>query len=188
MKHHVTTLACAALLASCATQVGSRPAEAPRPADAEANRSLVLAFHAAIERQDFEAAGRMLAPGYRHYVVSAEGFRALGWDDFQRGNAAARAAFPDWRNVPIRVVAEGDYVSMLLLGSGTHRASLGGEPVSGRKVTLPIALTHEVRNGKLVADWEVTDTGPLMRSLAAPAARATPVSPAAPATPATTTR
>jgi predicted ester cyclase len=60
-------------------------------------------------------------------------------------------------------------VSLLLLGTGTHRGSMGGEPVTGKKVTLPIALTHEVRDGRLVADWEVVDTGPLMRSLAPPA-------------------
>ena len=30
------------------------------------------------------------------------------------------------------------------------------------------AVTHEVRDGKLVADWEVVNTEPLMRVLIAP--------------------
>jgi predicted ester cyclase len=164
MPSRLIALLLSVLLAGCAT----RPAAAPATPNAVANRELVLAFHAALNRSDFAAAERLLDPGYRHHAVSAEGFKTLTWEQFKRGNTAVRTAFPDWTNTPLHVVAEGDHVSVLLLGTGTHRGSLAGEPVSGRKVTLPIALTHEVRNGRLVADWEVVDTGPLMRSLAGP--------------------
>ena len=147
------------LLSSCATHL-------PVARDvSSSNRALVLAFHEAVGRGDYAQAETMLAPGYRHYAVSAEGFKPLTWDAFKRGNSAVRQAFPDWKNTPVRVVAEGDFVSLTLMGVGTHKAALAGEAVTGRVVTLPIAITHEVRDGKLVADWEVANTEPLMRAL-----------------------
>ncbi len=155
--------AVAFLLSSCATHAPAATAD-----QAAANRQLVLAFHDAVARGDYAQAETMLAAGYKHYVVSADGFRPLSWDAFKRGNAAARIAFPDWKSTPVRIVADGTFVSLTMIGTGTHRGSLSGEPVTGRVVTLPISITHEVRDGKLVADWEVTNTEPLMRVLSAP--------------------
>ena len=151
-------------LSSCATHT---PAAATAD-QAAANRQLVLAFHDAVARGDYAQAETMLSPGYKHYVVSGDGFKPLSWDAFKRGNSAARIAFPDWKSAPVRIVADGVFVSLTMIGRGTHLGSLSGEPVTGRVVTLPIAITHEVRDGKLVADWEITNTEPLMRVLSAP--------------------
>jgi hypothetical protein len=41
-------------------------------------------------------------------------------------------------------------------------------------VTLPIAVVHQVRDGRIAADWEIADTGPLTRRLTAAAVAATP--------------
>jgi predicted ester cyclase len=150
-------------LSSCTTH----PPAATTADRAAANRQLVLAFHDAVARGDYAQAEKLLAPGYKHYVVSGDGFKPLSWEAFKRGNTAARIAFPDWKATPVRVVADGALVSLTMIGTGTHRGSLSGEPVTGRVVTLPIAITHEVRDGKLVADWEVTNTEPLMRVLKA---------------------
>ena len=151
-------------LSSCATQ---SPVAATAD-QAGGNRQLVLAFHDAVARGDYAQAETMLGPDYKHYVVSADGFKPLSWEAFKRGNSAARKAFPDWKSTPVRIVADGMFVSLTMIGTGTHRGSLSGEPVTGRVVILPIAITHEVRDGKLVADWEVTNTEPLMRALSAP--------------------
>jgi predicted ester cyclase len=152
------------LLSACATRAPVA-STADRVVD---NRRLVLAFHDAVARGDYAQAETMLDPDYKHYVVSAGGFKPLSWEAFKQGNSAARKAFPDWKNTPVRVVAEGTFVSLTMIGTGTHRGSLTGEPVTGRAVTLPISITHEVRDGKLVADWEVVNTEPLMRVLSAP--------------------
>jgi predicted ester cyclase len=151
-------------LSACATQ-SPVASTADQTID---NRNLVLAFHDAVARGDYAEAETMLGADYKHYVVSAEGFKPLSWEAFKKGNSAAREAFPDWKTTPVRIVAEGMFVSLTMIGKGTHRGSLSGEPVTGREVTLPIAVTHEVRDGKLVADWEVVNTEPLMRVLIAP--------------------
>ena len=164
MKLRFAFAAVVLCLSSCATQT---PVAATAD-QAVGNRQLVLAFHDAVARGDYAQAETMLGPDYKHYVVSADGFKPLSWEAFKRGNSAARKAFPDWKSTPVRIIADGMFVSLTMIGTGTHRGSLSGEPVTGRVVTLPIAITHEVRDGKLVADWEVTNTEPLMRVLSAP--------------------
>jgi pimeloyl-ACP methyl ester carboxylesterase/predicted ester cyclase len=146
-------------------------------ASSEANKDLVRRFYAAVNRGDYAAADSMVSPSFRHYVVSDTGFRAVDWAAFKRGNAGARGAFPDWEIAPLVLVAEGEYVSALLMGRGTHRGSLGGEAPTGRSTRLPIALLHQIRDGKLIADWEVVNTEPAMealRSSPAPARAGTP--------------
>ena len=125
----------------------------------------MLRFHDALNRQDWALLDRLVTADYRHHIVTDSGFQAVSWQVFRRGNARARSAFPDWTNTPTQVTAEGNRVSTILIGRGTHQGSLTGEPPTGRRVTVPISLVHEIRNGRLSADWEVVDTGALMRAL-----------------------
>ena len=164
MKTKLAFAAALAFLSACATQAPIA-STANRAID---NRRIVLAFHDAVARADYARAESMLGSDYKHYVVSADGFKPLSWEAFKQGNSAARRAFPDWKNTPVRISAEGMFVSLTMIGTGTHRGSLAGEPITNRAVTLPIAITHEVRDGKIVADWEVVNTEPLMRVLSAP--------------------
>lgn len=169
-----------ALLLTLASAPGcATPRAVPAIATADPDRALVLRFHDALNRQDWALLDSLVAPDYRHFVVSATGFRALTWADVRRGNLAVRGAFPDWVNTPVHVLSDSGRVSVLLVGRGTHSGSLGGETPTGRTAVLPIALVHEVRGGRIVADWEVADTGPLMRSLTA----ATDEAPAVPSSP-----
>jgi predicted ester cyclase len=132
------------------------------------NTELVRHFHEAINRQDWTTADRLVSSDYRHYVTAADGFRAIAWDGFKRGNRHLRSAFPDWTNKIIQTIAEGDKVAVILQGRGTHRGSVAGETATGRAATLPIMTVHQVCRGKLIADWEFVDVGPLMASLKAP--------------------
>ena len=128
----------------------------------------MLRFHEALNKQDWSALDSLVTPDYRHYVVADTGFRALRWADVRRGNASVRAAFPDWTNTPLQVVSEGSHVALLMLGRATHRGSIAGETATGQRVALPIMLLHEVRGGRIAADWEIADTGPLMQLITAP--------------------
>lgn len=134
----------------------------------QANTALVRRFHDAINRQDWEAADSLVGAAYRHYVTGTDGFRALTWEAFKRGNKRLRTAFPDWRNVLVQTIAEGDKVAVVIEGSGTHRGSIAGEKATGRIAKLPVLIVHQVCSGKLWADWEAVDTGPLMAALTAP--------------------
>lgn len=133
-----------------------------------ANKATVLRFHDALNRQDWALMETMIGPDYRHFIPSEDGFRALDWANFKNGNAHARKAFPDWTNKVFQAVAEGDKVAVLVEGKGTHRASIAGEKATGRTVTLPIMIMHQLCGGKLIADWEMVNVNPLMARLTAP--------------------
>ena len=133
-----------------------------------ANEVLAGRFHDAINRQDWAAADRLVAPDYRHYVVRSDGFRPITWEAFKRGNQHLRSAFPDWNSRILQMIAEGDKVAVVLQGTGTHRGSVAGERATGRTATLPIMIVHQICGGRLVADWEVVNVGPLMEALNAP--------------------
>ena len=140
----------------------------------EANKAVVRRFYAAINAGDYDAADSLVAADYRHHVVTDTGFRAIGWAAFKAGNAGARSAFPDWEVKPDLLVAEGEYVSVLLTGHGTHRGTFADVPATGRSMRLPLAVIHQVRDGRLVADWEVANTEPFMRALRAGGTSAAP--------------
>jgi len=133
----------------------------------QANTALVRRFHDAINHQDWKTADSIVSSDYRHYVTAADGFKAIAWEGFKRGNKHLRSAFPDWTNDIVQMIAEKDKVAVILKGSGTHRGSVAGESATGRAATLPIMTVHQICSGKLVADWEFVDVGPLMASLRA---------------------
>lgn len=164
----VRTLLLGLVACAPAPQAGE-PAAGERiaPAALEANKLVVRRFYAALNAQDYAAADSLVAPGYRHYVVSDTGFRAIDWASFKAGNASARRAFPDWELTADLLVAEGEYVAVLAVGRGTHHGDFAGVPATGRSVRLPITTFHQVRGGRLVADWEVVNTEPSMRALRA---------------------
>ena len=141
-----------------------------RPSSSDGTRALVTRFHDALNRQDWHALDQMVTSDYRHYVVTSTGFRALSWDQFRQGNQAAHKASPDWKASPLQIVVEGDRVAVLLLGHGTHVGSFAGEKPTGKSISLPIVIFHQVRGGRLAADWEVADAAPLLKTLAADSA------------------
>ena len=134
----------------------------------KANTVLVRRFHDAINHQDWKTADSLVSLEYRHHVTSADGFKVIAWEGFKSGNRRLRSAFPDWTNGIVQTIAERDKVAVILQGHGTHRGSIAGETATGRAATLPIMTVHQVCGGKLVADWEFVDVGPLMSSLRAP--------------------
>ena len=135
------------------------------PRVVRSNKALVRRFHDAINHQNWGVADSMVSSNYRHYVTVADGFKAIDWAAFKRGNQHLRSAFPDWKNNIVETIAENDKVAVMIEGHGTHQGSISGEKASGRKATLPIMTVHQICRGKLIADWEFVDVGPLMASL-----------------------
>jgi predicted ester cyclase len=131
----------------------------------EANKALVLKFYQALNDTNWALAGSMVDPAYKHYYVSDTGFASLPWSGFEQGYRSSLKAFPDWKLAPVKLVAEGDQVSVLLKAAGTHLGSFAGISPTRRKASAPVMLLHQLRNGKLIADWEVMNPGAFMSQL-----------------------
>jgi predicted ester cyclase len=126
---------------------------------------LVRQFHRDLNDRNWTALESLTGEGYCHHTPAASGWTSASWNEFRSGAEHVHAAFPDWKNEIVQIVSQGERVAVLLMGSGTHKGSLGGEEPTGRSATLPIMVFHEIRDGKLIADWEITNLQPLMQSL-----------------------
>jgi len=129
------------------------------------NKALVLKLYQALNDTDWTVAETLVDQDFKHHYVKDTGFGSTSWTGFEKGYRMSQKAFPDWRLTPINVVAEGEYVSVLLSGQGTHRGEFAGIPSTNKKAGAPIMLLHQIKNGKIIADWEIMNTSSFLEQL-----------------------
>ena len=113
------------------------------------------------ERQ-FDRIDHYFAPGFvQHSPYAAPG----GRDELKQWWAAVVAAMPDVTTTVEQVVADDERVATFRVVRGTLHGTLPGLGTSGsgQGVEFRVADLFAVREGKIVAHWEVADTGPLAR-------------------------
>ncbi|KAA9327516.1 ester cyclase [Hymenobacter busanensis] len=84
------------------------------------NKQLVLKLYQALNDTNWALARTLIDKDFKHHFVKGTGFADVPWSGFEQGYRMSQQAFPDWKLTPIQVVAEGEYVSTLLSGQGTH--------------------------------------------------------------------
>lgn len=62
-------------------------------------------------------------------------------------------AFPDLHYSIVNAVAEGDWVALNLIATGTHRGSFMGYNATGNKIVFEEMFFFRVAAGKLVEAW-----------------------------------
>jgi predicted ester cyclase len=100
------------------------------------------------------------APDFvQHSPYAAPG----GRDELKQWWAAVIAAIPDVTTTVEQVVADNDRVATFRIVHGTLQGDLPGFGIKrkGQAVEFRVADLFAVREGKIVAHWEVADTGPL---------------------------
>jgi predicted ester cyclase len=75
----------------------------------------------------------------------------------KRAYADFRAAFPDWREDIVELVAEGDTVVGRFKCSGTHQGEFLGLPPTGRRFEVDEVYFLKFRDGKIVEFWGLED-------------------------------
>lgn len=77
------------------------------------------------------------------------------------------AAFPDLKHhlASDSIVAEGDFVAVRCLWSGTHRGDLKDLPATGKSVMVPFMAMWRIVNGRIVEHWHLTDVPHLQSQL-----------------------
>ena len=76
-------------------------------------------------------------------------------------------AFPDGRIKITNLRADGDFVTVEFIGTGTHRGELMGVAPTGKKVSIPVCDVVEVRDGKIYREREYMDMMHVMAQLGA---------------------
>jgi predicted ester cyclase len=69
-----------------------------------------------------------------------------------------RAAFPDWRQEIVELVAEGDVVAARFRCTGTQLGPWMGEPASGRHMSVDEVYFFRFSAGRIDAAWGLEDT------------------------------
>lgn len=77
------------------------------------------------------------------------------------------AAFPGYQLAAEQMIAEGDQVFVRTTFTGTHEGDLMGIAPTGKDVTIDIALTYQIENGKIVDHWMLSDLLSLMQQIGA---------------------
>lgn len=87
-----------------------------------------------------------------------------GFDEFAKGLAENRASFPDWTETIEALVAEGDFVAVRSVSTGTQAADLPAVPHiqpripnKNRFSRLPELAIYRISDGKLAEEWNISD-------------------------------
>jgi steroid delta-isomerase-like uncharacterized protein len=127
----------------------------------EDNKVLVRRFFSAIEHGELLVFDQIVSEDYDDHLAG----QSSGREALKRYFTGLRAAFPDLTLPITRMVAEGDYVSVLNSVQGTHRGEFLGRQPTGKRVDAMAFQLYRVANGRLAEHWEVADFPTLMRQL-----------------------
>ena len=120
----------------------------------EENTTVVRGFFAALDDQDLETVGDLLASDYRlHFDGNPEMDRAAGVGFF----GAFLAAFPDIRCQVQDQRGEGDRVATRIVVRGMHQDEMMGIPATGNEIAISAINIVRVDEGKIVEHWVNSD-------------------------------
>jgi len=121
------------------------------------NKELALQANEEIwNRGNFDNLEAMFARDFvSHFLPS--GTRWEGLKAFKKSLVEHREAFPDWKEVVNLVVAEGDYVVLQYVSSGTNLGSFLGNPPTGKKIRISEMTIFRIVDGKITEQWLLPD-------------------------------
>ena len=104
------------------------------------------------------------------YTASYPLARAMNKEQAKAYNQPFISAFPDLRFDVQRTLADGDFVVIHWMASGTHTEPLtpmSGEtiPPTGKKVSLPVIVITKIKDGKIASEWTGWDQVEMLTQL-----------------------
>jgi steroid delta-isomerase-like uncharacterized protein len=121
----------------------------------EENKAVVRRIFAALDDQDLDAVGDLLASDYLlHFDGNPEMDRGAGIGYF----GAFLAAFPDISHQVQDQLADGDRVATRIVVRGTHQNEMMGIPATGKEVTIKAINIFRIDQGKIAEHWVNSDS------------------------------
>ncbi|HSR16432.1 MAG TPA: ester cyclase [Gemmatimonadales bacterium] len=132
---------------------------------AEANKALARRIYdEVINGRNLDLLDEIVSPDFVEHE-SIPGLPSTGPEAPKAALGMFLAAFTDFRMTPEDMIAEGDKVAVRLTMSGTHTGELMGIPPTNKSFTVQGIDILQVRDGRGVAHWGVTDMSALMQQL-----------------------
>ena len=131
----------------------------------EKNKEVALNLSKAIMAGKWQEVDNLLADDFKY---EADGRPAIGKQEyvgFMKG--VLSVAFTDMDMDFLHVIAEGDLVAVDYTNKMTHRAEFYGIPATNKRVIATGQFIREVKNGKIISEWQTTNSAGLMQQLTA---------------------
>jgi steroid delta-isomerase-like uncharacterized protein len=129
------------------------PANAPPCAAApviERNKEVAArVFSEILGAGHFELAATLYAPSFVNHASAA----GVGLAEDQAAAKALRAMYPDATIHVLRMVGEGEFVSVLWHAAGTHTGAIEGVPATGKKVDASGITIWRLVDGRITDEW-----------------------------------
>jgi steroid delta-isomerase-like uncharacterized protein len=120
----------------------------------EANKGVVRRLHELWNTGDVAKIPEIFHPDFAgHWPPSSRKPERRGLDEVRAGLLNTRAAFPDWHEHVVDMVAEGDRVVTRYVSTGTHRGDFWGLPPTGARVTVHEMSIYRIAGGKVIEQW-----------------------------------
>jgi steroid delta-isomerase-like uncharacterized protein len=134
-------------------------------ADEAANEALARRFYVEFNAGNIDAFDQFMAPDFIDHSAApgaANGLAAVKAE--LRGFATA---FPDMKIENVKVLAKGDYVTVVSTSKGTNTGPLMGMPASGKPAEIGSIDVWLVKDGRLAEAWHVEQLLQMMMQLGA---------------------
>jgi steroid delta-isomerase-like uncharacterized protein len=136
-----------------------------QPAQEERNKQIILEFYRRSHRGDLSVYDEMFAPDFVNHgnAVIPD---MVGREAFKQAYVTYETAFPDFYTNIDQIMAQGDYVMVRGLSTGTHLGNFMGLPATGKRVEWTgFALYRFNKDGLICERWQDFDGLKLMGEL-----------------------
>ncbi len=104
---------------------------------------------------DFTSFNALTLPSFQYYLG---GQPARGSTEMEKFVQATRIAFPDWRVQIVDSLVSDDRVAVRWQGNVTHQGVFNGIPPTGRRIAVSGINIYQIKDGRIAAEWEQTDS------------------------------
>lgn len=152
--------------ADASNDAGTPPLDATPSCDAAtlaANKALALKVSLEVFLANAPSKG-VLSSAFVAHFPSGQPDQNL--DGFLGFGTQFRAALPDAAFVFTHVIADGEFVALRYIGTGTHKGTLFGVPATGKSLKWEGMVIRRIVAGLVVEEWNEPDNAGLMGQLA----------------------
>ena len=130
---------------------------------AEANMEIMRrAFHEVFDLKNVSVVDELYA---LNYVYHSPGAADMDREGLKQGFTLYLNAFPDAHMVIEDMFSSGDKVATRYTCSGLHLSPFGDVPATNKSVSTTAIVIHRLADGKVVEDWEWSDSLGFMQQL-----------------------
>ena len=129
------------------------------------NKEIALKLSTSIMTGDWETVEALLADDFQYIGDGSPALNKQQYIGFMR--YVLCAGMTDMNMTFMRVVGEGDLVSVDYTNEMTHSGIFYGVPATGKRVLGTGQFLREVKDGKVTAEWQTTNALGLMQQLGA---------------------